>query len=261
MWYNGLVAWAWRSLARPIMLARQAVLLNPLKSVHPLQLPSCNFCAPVTPLESALLQVFILKNFNSPGMNTYKKSGGRGQLWLTKFSLTCLRPEQQQQRPNPDPSAPSHGQRPVFSSFLDRFRAICFQPVANIPFVFKRMRALSRRGADYPLCFHILAHSFCHHGGCGGPVFTFPVFFLSRNQSKNDDALPAAMGPLRKGRAVFRREDRVKLLTGVLRLPEKTAVLRTAGRQEHVQGITHSVEAAEASLASLRGGPRRLPSP
>jgi hypothetical protein len=35
---------------------------------------------------------------------------------------------------------------------------------------------------------------------------SLPLYFIT---SRNGDALPAAMGLLRKGRAVFRREDRV----------------------------------------------------
>ena len=42
--------------------------------------------APVTSLECALMQVFILKNFKSAGMNTYEKHGGGGVLLLTRPS-------------------------------------------------------------------------------------------------------------------------------------------------------------------------------
>jgi hypothetical protein len=60
------------------MRARQAVLLTPSKSTGPPQLLCCKHTAPVTPLESALLQVFILKDFNLTRINTYKKTGGWG---------------------------------------------------------------------------------------------------------------------------------------------------------------------------------------
>ena len=74
------------------MAFRRAVLLTPpSRSVHPALLPFYNFPAPRTPLESTLLQVFILKNLKSFRMNTYKKTGGRGLLWLTKnLSMRCL---------------------------------------------------------------------------------------------------------------------------------------------------------------------------
>ena len=72
------------------MASRRAVLLLPPgPSIHPTQLPSYNSTVPETPLESTLLQVFILKNLNSIRMNTYKKTGGRGVLWLTKNSSRC----------------------------------------------------------------------------------------------------------------------------------------------------------------------------
>src|SRR5260221_14501501 len=60
------------------MRARQAVPLTPSKSTGPPQLLYCQHTAPITPLESALLQVFILKILKSFGINTYKKPGGRG---------------------------------------------------------------------------------------------------------------------------------------------------------------------------------------
>src|SRR6266481_5353713 len=73
-------------------MARQAVSLTPSESTGPPQLLSCQHTAPVTPLESALLQVFILKILKSFGINTYKKPGGRGSTSegsVCKMSMTC----------------------------------------------------------------------------------------------------------------------------------------------------------------------------
>src|SRR5260370_23542967 len=73
-------------------MARQAVLLTPSKSTGPPQLLSCKHSAPITPLESALLQVFILKILKSFGINTYKKPGGRGSTSegsVCKMDITC----------------------------------------------------------------------------------------------------------------------------------------------------------------------------
>jgi hypothetical protein len=68
------------------MLARHAVLLTPSKSARlprawprgPLQLLSCKQVAPVTHLESPLVQVFILMNLKLLRMNTYEKHRGEG---------------------------------------------------------------------------------------------------------------------------------------------------------------------------------------
>jgi hypothetical protein len=69
------------------MLARQVVLLTPPISLHPDQLPSYTYCALITPLESALLQVFILKNLKSIGINTYKKPGGGAPVCYQPLTL------------------------------------------------------------------------------------------------------------------------------------------------------------------------------
>src|SRR6266478_5225865 len=74
------------------MRPRHAVLLTPSKSAGPPQLLSCKYTAPITPLESALLQVFILKILKSFGINTYKKPGGRGSTAegsVCKMNITC----------------------------------------------------------------------------------------------------------------------------------------------------------------------------
>jgi Tfp pilus assembly protein PilF len=67
------------------MLARPAVLLTPSYSLLVYKQTT-----PVTSLESTLVQVFILKHFKPPGINTYEK-GGRGGLRGT--NMGCRRPE------------------------------------------------------------------------------------------------------------------------------------------------------------------------
>jgi hypothetical protein len=41
----------------------------------------------VTPLESALLQVFILNEFNFSRINTYEKPGGRGPIMVNQVMV------------------------------------------------------------------------------------------------------------------------------------------------------------------------------
>jgi hypothetical protein len=65
------------------MRPRHAVLLTPSKSAVP-RLP------PATPLESTLVEVFILNNLNFFRMNTYEKQGGGGVLLLTKHPIRML---------------------------------------------------------------------------------------------------------------------------------------------------------------------------
>ncbi len=72
------------SRASQLMRPRRAVLLTPFQSTHPRQLPFYNYIALVTPLESALMEVLISKNFKSFRINTYKKHRGEGVLWLTR---------------------------------------------------------------------------------------------------------------------------------------------------------------------------------
>jgi hypothetical protein len=66
------------------MRPRHAVLLTPSKSAVP-RLP------PATPLESTLVQVFILTNLNFFRMNTYEKHRGEGvSVFLTRSSALTL---------------------------------------------------------------------------------------------------------------------------------------------------------------------------
>jgi hypothetical protein len=51
---------------------------NSFKISPPSRLPSCKHTAPVTPLESALVEVLIPKYLKSLRMNTYEKQGGGG---------------------------------------------------------------------------------------------------------------------------------------------------------------------------------------
>jgi hypothetical protein len=65
------------------MGSRQAVLLTPPESssatwLHP---------APATPLESALIEVFILKSFKFFRMNTYEKHRGEGAFLFRNSPL------------------------------------------------------------------------------------------------------------------------------------------------------------------------------
>ena len=115
------------------MASRRAVLLTPLsRSVHPTPLPSYNSPAPITHLESTLLQVFILKNLKSFRMNTSKKTGWRGALWLTKIPSRCCLPVQQPPCVSSGSSAPfgiNHLQTP-------HLQPLSFQTVANCPGVY-----------------------------------------------------------------------------------------------------------------------------
>jgi hypothetical protein len=66
------------------MRPRHAVLLTPSKSAVP-RLPTA------TPLESTLVEVFILSNFKLSRMNTYEKHGGEGvSVFLTRSSALTL---------------------------------------------------------------------------------------------------------------------------------------------------------------------------
>jgi hypothetical protein len=62
------------------MGARLAVLLTPSKLLGPTQLLSYKQSNPVTPLESALLEVFILKTLKFFRINTYEKHRGEGPI-------------------------------------------------------------------------------------------------------------------------------------------------------------------------------------
>src|SRR5713101_4301982 len=73
-------------LCSPIMGAPRAFLLTPSKSMHSHELLFYKIGPSITHLESTLLQVFILKSFKSPRMNTYEKRGEGGRLWLTSYS-------------------------------------------------------------------------------------------------------------------------------------------------------------------------------
>src|SRR5712692_7261165 len=68
------------------MGAPRAFLLTPSKSTHSHELLFYKIGPSITHLESTLLQVFILKSFKSPRMNTYEKRGEGGRLWLTSYS-------------------------------------------------------------------------------------------------------------------------------------------------------------------------------
>src|SRR5712692_7625756 len=68
------------------MGAPRAFLLTPSKSTHSHELLFYKIGPSITHLESTLLQVFILKNFKSPRMNTYEKREEGGRLWLTSYS-------------------------------------------------------------------------------------------------------------------------------------------------------------------------------
>jgi hypothetical protein len=97
IWYNGFVklarffrlpavALAEEGALRP-MGARRAVLLTPSESIHPSQLLSCQHIAPITPLESALVEVFILKSLKFFRINTYEKHRGWGLLLLSTHPM------------------------------------------------------------------------------------------------------------------------------------------------------------------------------
>src|SRR5260370_42627877 len=71
----------------------QAVLLTPSKLSGPIQSLSRQHTAPVTPLESALVEVFILKSLKFFRINTYEKHRGWGPLLLTRHPLKGACPE------------------------------------------------------------------------------------------------------------------------------------------------------------------------
>jgi hypothetical protein len=74
------------------MGARYAVLLTPSKPSGLTQLLSCQQIAPVSPLESALLEVFILKSLKFFRINTYEKHRGRGLVIVNEIPhlTSCL---------------------------------------------------------------------------------------------------------------------------------------------------------------------------
>ena len=76
MCYNGTWNRAHFFPCPALMLAHQAVLLTPSKSTYPQELLFYNISPPITHLESTLLEVFILKNFIPPRMNTFEKTPG-----------------------------------------------------------------------------------------------------------------------------------------------------------------------------------------
>ena len=78
------------------MGARRAVLLTHSKSIAPYPLLSHKQRAPITPLESALMQVLILNNLKLFRINTYEKHRGEGAsfpiLELSPSPLTTMLP-------------------------------------------------------------------------------------------------------------------------------------------------------------------------
>src|SRR5579859_5452689 len=83
------------------MVVRSVVLQDPPKHPFPAQLPFNNSSRALSPLESALTQVFILRHLKSFRMNTYTKTGGRVPLQASQF-VNSLRPPT---TPTPDKSA------------------------------------------------------------------------------------------------------------------------------------------------------------
>src|SRR5579859_686534 len=67
------------------MAVRPVVLQNPPRHPFPSQLPFNNSSHSLSPLESALTQVLILRHLKSFKINTYTKTGGRIQLLLAKI--------------------------------------------------------------------------------------------------------------------------------------------------------------------------------
>ena len=72
------------AVPRKPMLARPAVLPTPSTP-----LLVCKPAVPVTSLESTLVQVFILKHFKPPRINTYEKGGGGAWSDLPAGSKAC----------------------------------------------------------------------------------------------------------------------------------------------------------------------------
>src|SRR5260370_25738584 len=69
------------------MRSRRAVpFLIPTIALYPRQLLFYDPRPPRTHLKSTLLQVFILENLKTFGINTYEKQGRVYRLWLTKCS-------------------------------------------------------------------------------------------------------------------------------------------------------------------------------
>src|SRR5258708_20497280 len=69
------------------MHSRRAVpFLIPTIALHPRQLLLYDPRPPRTYLKSTLLQVFILENLKTFGINNYEKQGRGYRLWLTKCS-------------------------------------------------------------------------------------------------------------------------------------------------------------------------------
>ena len=83
------------------MVVRPVVLQDPPKHPFPAQLPLNNSSRSLSPLESALTQVLILRHLKSFRMNTYTKTGGRAPLQASQF-VNSLRPAT---TPQPDISA------------------------------------------------------------------------------------------------------------------------------------------------------------
>src|SRR5258708_11213669 len=69
------------------MPARRAVLLTTSESAHPPQLLSCQHIAPVTSLESTLVEVFILKSLKFFRINTYEKHRREGPIAILRSPL------------------------------------------------------------------------------------------------------------------------------------------------------------------------------
>jgi len=83
------------------MAVRPVVLQDPPKHPFPPQLPFNNSSRSLSPLESALTQVLILRHLKSFRMSTYTKAGGRDSLQAPKFVNSLLPPT----TPQPDISA------------------------------------------------------------------------------------------------------------------------------------------------------------
>ena len=91
IWYNCIVAWARLPRALPSMPSRRAVLLTPPKSSGPPQLLSCKPVAPVSPLDSALVNSLVsvgnkeLTGNLSPLDSALTKNRGVGSVMVNQL--------------------------------------------------------------------------------------------------------------------------------------------------------------------------------
>ncbi len=115
------------------MGSRQAVLLTPSKSSGTARL--------LSPLESTLIEVLILKSFKFFRMNTYEKHRGEGVLLLTRHPMKDVCPE----RPS---EARDLSWNPMRESVL---RSIATKDLSTHPM---RMRILSERSESKDLSSH-----------------------------------------------------------------------------------------------------------